>query len=55
MIRQSCLLPVLTVLTLGFSYAQATAQTQVTPAEARAIAKEAYVYGNPMGISTLPG
>lgn len=48
MIRQSCLLPVLTVLTLGFSYAQATAQTPVTPVEARAIAKEVYVYGNPM-------
>jgi hypothetical protein len=33
---------------LGLPYAEATAQTQVTPAEARAIAKEAYIYGYPM-------
>ena len=48
MIRKSFLLPVLAVLTLGLPYAQVTAQTQVTPTEVRAIAKEAYVYGNPM-------
>jgi hypothetical protein len=48
MIRKSFLLPVLAVLTLGWPYAQAIAQTQVTPAQARTIAKEAYVYGNPM-------
>jgi hypothetical protein len=42
------LLPVLAVLTLGWPYARATAQPPVTPTVARAIAKEAYVYGNPM-------
>jgi hypothetical protein len=36
------------MLTLGLAYAQATAQTRNTPAEARAIAKEAYIYGYPM-------
>ena len=48
MIRTSFLLPVLAVLTLGVPCAQATVQTPVTPAVARAIAKEAYVYANPV-------
>ncbi|MGZ3494820.1 MAG: DUF1254 domain-containing protein [Thermodesulfobacteriota bacterium] len=35
-------------LLASFSYTVARAQTNVTPAEARAIAKEAYIYGYPM-------
>jgi hypothetical protein len=48
MSRTSFLLPVLALITLGWPYAQGTAQTPVTPAQARAIAKEAYIYGNPI-------
>jgi len=36
------------VLLASFSFTVARAQTSVTPAEARAIAKEAYIYGYPM-------
>jgi hypothetical protein len=35
-------------LFLCVAFAVARAQTNVTPAEARAIAKEAYIYGFPM-------
>lgn len=39
------------VLLSAASSTAAQAQTGVTPAEARAIAKEAYIYGYPMGES----
>jgi hypothetical protein len=48
MITKALLLQLLAVLTLGLSYAQVTAQTRVIPAEARAIAKDAYIYAYPM-------
>ncbi len=37
-----------TILLAIFPFITANAQTQLSPAEARAIAKEAYIYGNPV-------
>jgi hypothetical protein len=42
------LLQVLAVLALALPCGQALADSQATPAQARAIAKEAYIYGNPL-------
>ena len=41
-----CALALLALMPL----AAASAETQVSPAEARVIAKEAYIYGNPVSL-----
>ena len=48
MIRKSLLLSVLAVAALAIRPLSAEGQAGITPAEVRAIAKEAYIYGYPM-------